>query len=67
MGENYYPVLGSKLGYDTDLGGYRVNSTSDQRSSSEVHREPMMNWSHENTVGSMTALLEQRNLTLGGR
>jgi hypothetical protein len=24
MGEKYYPMPGSKLDYDTELGGYRV-------------------------------------------
>jgi hypothetical protein len=30
MGEEYYPMPWSKLDYDTELGGYRVDVTEDQ-------------------------------------
>jgi len=38
MGEDYYPLPWSKLDYDTQLGGYRVDITENQlKGRSEVH------------------------------
>jgi hypothetical protein len=42
MGEEYYPMPWSKLDYDTDLGGYRVDVTEDQlRRVYKYYNEPL--------------------------
>jgi len=49
MGEDYYPVPWSKLDYETNLGGYRVNFTKDQLDQAPKYTESQgWNWSREN-------------------
>ena len=49
MGGDYYPVPWSKLGYDTNLGGYRVDFTRDQLDQAPKYSESQgWNWSREN-------------------
>jgi PRC-barrel domain protein len=47
MGEEYYPMPWSKLDYDTDLGGYRVDVTEDQlRGAPKFSRSTDWDWSN---------------------
>jgi hypothetical protein len=47
MGEEYYPMSWSKLDYDTDLGGYRVDITEEQlRSAPNFSRSTDWDWSN---------------------
>jgi hypothetical protein len=47
MGEEYYPMPWSKLDYDTELGGYRVDVTEDQlRGAPNFSRSTEWDWSN---------------------
>jgi hypothetical protein len=47
MGEEYYPMPWSKLDYDTELGGYRVDITEDQlRDAPKFSRSTDWDWSN---------------------
>jgi hypothetical protein len=47
MGEEYYPMPWSKLDYDTELGGYRVDVTEDQlRGAPKFSRSTDWDWSN---------------------
>jgi hypothetical protein len=47
MGEEYYPMPWSKLDYDTNLGGYRVDVTEDQlRGAPKFSRSTDWDWSN---------------------
>jgi PRC-barrel domain protein len=47
MGEEYYPMPWSKLDYDTDLGGYRVDITEEQlRGAPNFSRSTDWDWSN---------------------
>jgi hypothetical protein len=47
MGEEYYPMPWSKLDYDTELGGYRVDVTEDQlRGAPKFSRSTNWDWSN---------------------
>jgi PRC-barrel domain len=47
MGEEYYPMPWSKLDYDTELGGYRVDVTEDQlRGAPNFSRSTDWDWSN---------------------
>jgi PRC-barrel domain len=47
MGEEYYPMPWSKLDYDTELGGYRVDVTEDQlRGAPNFRRSTEWDWSN---------------------
>jgi len=47
MGEEYYPMPWSKLDYDTQLGGYRVDITEDQlRGAPKFSRSTDWDWSN---------------------
>jgi hypothetical protein len=47
MGEEYYPLPWSKLDYDTELGGYRVDITEDQlRGAPKFSRSTDWDWSN---------------------
>lgn len=49
MGEDYYPVPWSKLDYDPNQGGYRVDFTKDQLDQAPKYNESQgWNWSREN-------------------
>jgi PRC-barrel domain len=47
MGEEHYPMPWSKLDYDTDLGGYRVDITEEQlRGAPNFSRSTDWDWSN---------------------
>jgi PRC-barrel domain len=47
MGEEYYPMPWSKLDYDTELGGYRVDVTEGQlRGAPKFSRSTDWDWSN---------------------
>jgi hypothetical protein len=47
MGEEYYPMPWSKLDYDTELGGYRVDITEDQlRGAPKFNQATDWDWSN---------------------
>ena len=47
MGEEYYPMPWSKLDYDTDLGGYRVDITEERlRGAPNFSRSTDWDWSN---------------------
>jgi hypothetical protein len=47
VGADYYPMPWSKLDYDTDLGGYRVDVTEDQlRGAPKFSRSTDWDWSN---------------------
>jgi hypothetical protein len=47
MGEEYYPMPWSKLDYDTELGGYRVDITEDQlRGAPKFSQSTDWDWSN---------------------
>jgi hypothetical protein len=49
IGEDYYPVPWSILTYDTRLGGYRTNLTTDQLDRAPKYSESTSwNWNREN-------------------
>jgi hypothetical protein len=49
MGEDYYPVPWPTMKYDTNLGGYRVNLTSDKLKGAPKYTQSTgWNWSREN-------------------
>ena len=49
IGEDYYPVPWSILTYDTRLGGYRTNLTTDQLDRAPKYTESTSwNWNREN-------------------
>ena len=47
MGEDYYPLPWSKLDYDTQLGGYRVDITENQlKGAPKFTRSTDWDWSN---------------------
>jgi PRC-barrel domain len=49
IGDDYYPTPWSSLKYDTSLGGYRINVTSDQLGEAPRYRnESDWRWTREN-------------------
>ena len=55
MGEEYYPMPWSKLDYDTQLGGYRVDVTEDQlRGAPKFSRSTDWDWSNRTNDGNRT-------------